>query len=66
MSKSRSSGVGCYAQGGPVLGRTREFIKTPDITTDGRMPPKPSKLPRQQYGKGKDASSAPKMRNKQV
>lgn len=30
MSKSRMSQTACYAQGGPVLGKTSEFMKTPD------------------------------------
>jgi hypothetical protein len=29
-----------FAKGGDTLGRTRDFLKTPDQFTDGRLPPK--------------------------
>jgi hypothetical protein len=38
------------ANGGPVLGRTRSFVKTPDEFTGGRMPPKPTATVQQDYG----------------
>lgn len=39
-----------FAAGGPVLGRTRDFLKTPDEFTGGRLPPKQSAPVKQDYG----------------
>jgi len=38
------------ANGGPVLGRTRSFMKTPDEFTGGRMPTKQTAAVQQDYG----------------
>ena len=44
------------ANGGPVLGRTRSFMKTPDEFTGGRMPTKQTAPAKQDYGsKGAEA-----------
>jgi hypothetical protein len=39
-----------FIAGGPVLGRTRAFTKTPDEFTGGRMPTKMSAPVPQDYG----------------
>lgn len=58
-----------YAAGGPVLGRTRDFIKIPDQFTDGRLPPKDvgrKDDPPQEYEKGGGKGSAPAATGKQL
>jgi hypothetical protein len=42
-----------YAEGGAVLGRTRDFMKEPDAFTSDRKPPKPTDQPKQDYEGGK-------------
>jgi hypothetical protein len=69
-SKGSGPRTASYAEGGPVLGRTREFLKEPDEFTDGRLPPKDSGRaddPPQGYLKGKlQSRAAPPLRNKQI
>jgi hypothetical protein len=68
-SKGAGPKVASYAEGGPVLGRTREFLKEPDEFTDGRLPPKDSGRfddPPQGYLKGKVKDKAPPLKNKQL
>jgi len=68
-SKGSGPKVAHYAEGGPVLGRTREFLKIPDQFTDGRLPPKDKGLaddPPQEYEKSKVKDKAPALRNKQI
>ena len=49
-AKGGDIGVGSYAAGGPVLGRTRDFMKEPDQFDGGRMPPKNPTATPQEYG----------------
>ena len=51
-----------YAAGGPVLGRTENWLKTPDQFTDGRLPPKDTGRkddPEQDYEKPRKGSAPP-------
>jgi hypothetical protein len=56
MNKGYQGSSVAMAAGGPVLGRTRDFMKTPDEFTGGRLPPKQTAPVQQDYGsKGAEA-----------
>lgn len=67
MGKVRSGGTACYAQGGAVIGKTSEFMKTPDEFREGSDDAGPDD---QTYGKGGQGQAAgnpnPKTKNKGV
>lgn len=46
----------CFAQGGEVLGRTKDFMKTPDRFREGRFTPKPEPT-EDVWGKGDSAAN---------
>jgi hypothetical protein len=49
-NKGYQGGAMAYANGGPVLGRTRDFMKSKDEFTGGRMPTKQTAPAKQDYG----------------
>jgi hypothetical protein len=64
MTKGSGPKEASYAAGGPVLGRSRDFLKTADEFTGGRLPPKMSAPVPQDYagtsgGFGRDKSEKP-------
>ena len=66
MNKGHLSKTESFAQGGAVLGRTRDFMKEPDGKDQNAPPHKVYKDPdvsEQQYGKGKSTAN-PKGRDK--
>lgn len=50
MNKGYQGKSVAMAAGGPVLGRTRDFMKIPDEFTGGRLPPKQTAAVQQDYG----------------
>lgn len=50
MNKGYQGKTVGMAAGGPVLGRTRDFMKIPDEFTGGRMPTKQTAPAQQDYG----------------
>lgn len=56
MSKGNGPMEASYAQGGLVLGRTKDFMKEPDKFREGRFQPKPEKTD-ETWGKGQSAAN---------
>lgn len=54
MNKGYESKVAHFANGGEVLGRTRDFIKEPDVFSDRKFKKQPET--RDVYGKGVDGA----------
>lgn len=58
MANSSGMSDQCFAQGGLVLGRTKDFMKTPDKFREGRFQPKGSDEKTEDvWGKGQSAAN---------